>query len=432
MAVTISTSPIYPGAGQPVTLVGAADAGEDSATQWELTSVPDGCDLALGRIVERHPNVVRETASFTFQAETTKAPAFIARTEGTFAPFVPGMLVDITGTTSNNRRVTVAATEPLKLTLSADDALTTETATSTLTGAFFGRSGGFADTITFPIPGEYGVTASEIFITSGAGGSYAGDPMGVTQSRLLGRTTATIHVGGFVELPIKVVAGHSATLRLLVVNDTVRGAELVDFRSDIARLAALDTTVAAAVTALVGVAVNNLDADFVTTVTLGVNAYEGHRVLTGAGPAHFVADNVNAMLRQQAWSIPTTIARLNEWAAKMTAHQMGGNAALAAWHDEDDSKNTLQVAPTAATLGEAVVLLADLRNRVYRRHYVQVDDPDSHRAADGINTLGAPTSGTLSFAIVAYLDFVASAISAAAGEGEGLADAQSAWGFRAA
>ena len=272
------------------------------------------------------------------------------------------------------------------------------------------------------VAGEYAVVANGYMeIGGGAAGTWR---------KFLGTETTTIHVGGYVEMPIVPVNGHGSTLRLLIVNDTVRGAELVDPATELARVAALDATVAAAVTALEGVAVNSLDVDFVTDTNTLCAKYLGHIAAYGFGGVHAMADSTNVLLVEAAKSVPAALRRLNDLASKFRGHAESGTAG-GGWHSGgDDSKNTLQVAPGAQSLGEAVVLKADLRERCYRRHIAQIADPASHGLADGVNTIADPLP--LPTAIAAYLDFVASnAPSIPAGEGEGIGDAQAAWGFRA-
>ncbi len=373
MAVTISTSPAYPAAGQPVTLIATAD-------------LTDG--------------------------------------------FVAGMLVDITGaSTANNKRVTLASVEAKRLTLTASDTLTTETASSTLTGAFWGLSGDATNVVTFDAVGEYSLAMYEHFVWEGIGGAYESDPLSAPQKRLLSRSTTTVYVGDYVTLPIEPVNGHGSTLRLLVVGDTVRGAELVNPKTEFARVAALDSTVAAAVLALVGVAVTGIDVDFITDVTALCTKFTAHIIRTTGG-LHGSADTTNTLLREQAYSVPTSIDRLNDLASKMIGHQRATTAG-GTWHSQDDEKYSLQVAPTAKTLGQAIVLKADLRERVFERHRILTADPSSHGVADSVNTMDDPL--TLPAAIVAYLDFIADDTPAIpAGEAEGIGDAQAAWGFRAA
>ena len=291
-------------------------------------------------------------------------------------------------------------------------------------GKIVDAQGVATQTITFDVPGEYGVTAAAY---QEIGGGAAG-----TWRKFLGTETATIHVGGYVEMPIAPVNGHGSTLRLLVVNDTVRGAELVNPATELARVAALDATVAAAVTALEGVAVNSLDVDFVTDVNTLCSKISAHIILTSLGGSfvHAVADTTNTLLRETANSLPGALDRLNDAASHFVAHQQATSAG-GVWHSGgDDGKNLLQVAPKAATLGEGTVLKADLRERCYGRHRAQIASPACHGVADTNNIMAPPL--TLPSAIVAYLDFVATnAPSVPAGESEGIGDAQAAWGFRA-
>ncbi len=274
------------------------------------------------------------------------------------------------------------------------------------------------------VAGEYAIVANGYMeVGGGADGSW---------KKFLGTETTTIHVGGYVEMPIVPVNGHGSTLRLLVVNDTVRGAELVDPATELARVAALDATVAAAVTALEGVAVNSLDVDFVTDVNTLCTKISAHIILTSLGGSfvHAVADTTNTLLRETANSLPGALDRLNDAASHFVAHQQATSAG-GVWHGGgDDGSATLQVAPKAATLGEATVLKADLRERCYGRHIAQIASPACHGVEDTNNPMADPYP--LPSALVAYLDFIAAAApSVPAGESEGIGDAQAAWGFRA-
>lgn len=432
MSVTITTVPSVPVAGQEVRLVGVASTGTDEATRWALTSVPAKSALPLGLIVERPPVAARtDSVLLTYVAAVTTSqgtkPAAITRATGSFVAdgYLPGMVADISGTVSNNKRVAVTAVAAGKLTLDATYTLTSETVTSSLRGALEGGSNPI-DTFTPDVAGEYGVAAYEYFYAP-AVGSYDGDPLSVAQYRLLSTSTTTVNVGTALDLPINPVSGHSTTLRIIVIGDTVRAAALVNPATELARMAALDATVAAAVAAMVGVAVNSLDADFITDVTTIGAAYEAHRILV-TGSVHYSSDTTNALLREQAYSIPTAIQRLNDIAAKLIGHTQATSAG-GTWHGFDDNLNTLQVAPSASSLAEAIVLKADLRERLYERHRGQTSAPAVHGLADNTNTIAAPA--TLPAAIVAYLDYVAdNTPDIPAGEAEGVSDAQAAWGFR--
>lgn len=427
MSLSLSISPVYPAFGEPVTLVGESSLAADDAVQWELTSVPSKSALAAGLLVTPAPKVARtKNTPMSFVARSTQRGhrASITRSSGSFVAegYLPGMALTISGSASNDSLVTISAVEAQRLVLGPNDVLTAESASVTLTGTLNDPDRTPSNTFVPDVAGEYGFTAMEYLpLDMGPAGQSL---------KLVSTSTLTVHVGGYLDLPIEPVNGHASTLRILVVNETVRGAALIEPRTELARVAALDTTVAASVTALVGVAVGSLDAEFIETVNLGCAAYEAHRILTGGGPVHGSADTTNVLLREFAWSVPTAIARLNDWSDKLRKHMESGTSG-STHHDEDDTRNTLQVAPTAKALGEATVLLADLRNRVYARHIAQVDDPDSHRTADVTNTVTATALGKVSYAVVQFLDYVAGGVSAATGESEGVADAQAMWGFRA-
>jgi len=433
MAVTLT--PSYPAVGQEITLT--ADHGAPEFARYELTSKPNKSRLALGLIVDPHPSVVQTVAvplTYTPRSVDTKKPATIGRASGSFVAdgFIAEMTVTIDGTAASDGRVTVAAVAPQLLTLTPEWTFASaETVTSSLTGVLRRASLPPAQRFVADVPGEYQI-AAYYYHDFTAPPMYSGDPSGGSRRELVGiPTQVQVDVGGYVELPIAPVNGHGATLRLLVVNETVRAAELANPLTETARLAALDPTVAAAVTALVGVTVANLDVDFVTDVNAMATKYEAHRILTGGLPSvHASADTTNAMLRETANSVPAAIRRLNDIAAKLLAHMEAGTSG-GTWHGGgDDGKNTLQVAPSATTLSEAVVLKADLRERSYERHRSQTSSPGSHGLADSTNFMNDPLP--LPSAIVAFLDYVAAASSAVAGEPEGIADAVAGLGFRPA
>jgi hypothetical protein len=148
-------------------------------------------------------------------------------------------------------------------------------------------------------------------------------------------------------------------------------------------------------------------------------------------PIHTAADTTNTLIYETAYSVPAAQKRLNEVVFKHLRHQVA-TAIGGTWHGAgDDEKQTLQVRPEATSLGEAIVLKADFRERVYRRHLAQTASPASHGAADTDNAPAIPVL-PLPAAIRDYLDFVGNATpSAASGESEGIADAAAAWGFRA-
>ena len=421
MTVTIGSSPPYPAAGQSTVLVGTSDLYEDSDVEWELTSVPAESKLPLGPLLERAAKVPRTSSiPFTYNAGNAAKNVHptITRPAGSFLAegYEAGMTLVINSPLNKVRLEAIRVTAG-EIRLPFGATIVTETAASALTASFDGRGGPPTNLFVPDVPGVYGVEALEFF------------NFGKTH-RLMSKASSTIHVGSYLSLPIEPVNGHGSTLRILVVGSTVRRAELVDPKTELARVAALDATVAAAVTALEGVAVASVDVDFVTDVNAMTAAYEAHRVLTGGfSNVHLSADATNAMLREPANSVPAAIARLNELAVRLAAHREATSSG-GTWHNFDDGKSTLQVAPSAQTLAQAIVLKADLRERSYERHRVLVASPASHPTADATNFLTDPRE--LPAALVAYLDFIASATpTVAASEAQGVATAAASWGFRA-
>ena len=427
----LTTSPTYPVAGTPTTLAGTSDTYYDDAIEWSLDAVPSASRLALGRVVANHPGIPRTgSVALVFHAEDTVTgqPARISRSAGSFVAngFTVGARVAISGTASNDKQVTIAAVSPLSLTLDAADTLTAESITAALSGVY-APVGAASNVLTFDVPGEYTLTAYEWFVFDGLG-AYSGDPLGAGRRELKSTASFTVHVGAALDLPIAPVNGHGSTLRIVVVSDTVRAAELVSPATELARVAALDATVSASVAALVGIAVNSLDVDFVTDVDDLATLAAAHWLMTH--PVHVSADTSTVMLREPSYSVPAAIVRLNDLVAKHLAHQEATSAG-GTWHGgRDDTKNTLQVPTSAANLTEAIVLKADFRERVYRRHLNQTASPASHGGVDGTNIPSTPVK-KLPAAIRDYLDFVAlGSASVPAGESEGIGDAQAAWGFR--
>ena len=279
-------------------------------------------------------------------------------------------------------------------------------------------------TITLDKPGVYGVNVYSYYLFAGAQ-AYPGDPCGGVRTKLMNVASATLQVGGYSTLAIEPENGHKATLQLTIVGDTIRGAELTNFGSALARIAALDATVIAALSALVDVDVVDADLPFITDVNDICLLATGHMAETH--PVHpGNADTTNVLLREPANSIPAAIQRLNDIVAKFANGHMQATTAGGTWHGTDDGENTLQVKAFARSLAEAVVLKADFRERVYSRHRSM--GPDTHGGPDGDNEPQPPRE--LTVAIVAYLDFVAnSAPTAPSGENSGAVAAQAGWGF---
>ena len=281
------------------------------------------------------------------------------------------------------------------------------------------------DGYTPDVPGEYVLKVFE-YAKTVAAPRWDEDGTAEVWSRLVSTSTTTINVGAFVDLPIVTTAGHGAVLRLQINDETVRGATLVNPTTELARVAALDVQVTSALAAIPGLAVSAVATDIQAGVNDLLTKYEAHRQLTTGG-VHAVADSVNVSSLFAAKSQDGAIALLNELRTRLVGHLKAGT-----WHHGvDDSKNVPLVGP-ASSLGQATLLLADLRLRVYDRHRQQISAPAVHNVADNTNTLTVATSAVDTVATT-YADVIIDTNpSVTAGEAEGAIDAQHRYGFRSA
>lgn len=311
--------------------------------------------------------------------------------------------------------------------------LTVKPSKSTLkTGLLRDLKGGPVDTFKPDVQGAYTFRALEYVEYSGAGSSSPTDVVGAARKELRGSQTGTVYVCASLELYIATMYGHGATLQLKVHDDTVRSADLVKPSTELARLAALQPDVVAAIAALVGVAAapGALGEVFIADVNALAACYDKHRG-TGSPVHEDDADAINALKRKDAYSIQAALDRLFELAGLLEAHMRQGFDA-GAWHSEDDSKN-LPVAARGQSLFGGVVLLADLRERVFERHRAQIASPAAHGAAD--EDLGSAMIPPLplTVAIVAYLDALAAENpTAPAGEQQGVSGLAHGLGFKLA
>lgn len=271
------------------------------------------------------------------------------------------------------------------------------------------------------VPGRYeGIAVNRIELCP--------DPATGVILKTLSTTAWTLHVGRALDLPMIAVNGHSATLRIEVVQSSIRAASLVNMATDIARNAALDTTVAAAVAALVGETIASVDDDLMTGANSLRTAYEAHRVLTGGLPyVHQPADNTNITVTKAARDNQSAVQLVQDLATRITFHGRPG-ILDGSWHPNGwDTENILAVAPRCQTVAEATVLLADLKERVYERH--RGETTIAHGTADNTNFLADPKK--LTVAIVAYLDYISAADpTAPTGQSDGIGDAIAKFGFR--
>lgn len=266
------------------------------------------------------------------------------------------------------------------------------------------------------VAGEYGFTAYDFRHVVGTP-SYPGDPAGEVRHELVATQTGTVHVGDYVDMAIRTLWGSKATLRLTVVNATVRVAELVDPSDEHARVACLSANVTAPIAALVGVAVSSLATELIAgTNDLRTN-YEAHRVMVGG--VHAVADNTNAVAQDHAYSQVAACNLLNRLRTVYMGHATEdvGHS----WHVTNDFL-ALPVAPESFDLASGWLLMADLRERCYEVHRLlnAGDSPAVHGAAeDATNVLSA--AKPLDTAVAAVLtEFAAAAPTAATGESDGI------------
>jgi hypothetical protein len=301
---------------------------------------------------------------------------------------------------------------------------------STLTtGLLRTNSGAASDTFKPDVQGAYSFRALEYVEYSGAGGSSPTDVAGQARRELRGSQTGTVYACASLELPILTTIGHSATLRLRVHGSTVREAEILKPSTEVARMAALQADVVAALEGLVGVTTTKglLGEDFVDDVQALATRFNLH-AHTEAG-VHGAADDTNIPRRQAGDSVSGALDQFNDLWDTIMGH-LRTNAGGGEWHLHDDGKN-LPVTGKASSLASGVVSLADLRERVYERHRVQVASPEVHGLAD--DALGSRMSDPLplTVCIVAYLDALAAeSPTAPSGEQQGVADLAHGFGFK--
>lgn len=295
-------------------------------------------------------------------------------------------------------------------------------------GKRFDVAGDPTDVFTPDVPGEYGIKAYDIRETGIAPPRFRDDPIGNPGTIVLGTQTGTIYVAAVMSLPITTAVGHGVRLEVRIVNATVRQAELLDALTEVSRTAALDSTVAASLAALVGVAVSSLGNDFVTGVADMHAKFEAHRVLT-AGSVHANADSVSAMQSYAPNSVDYALLVLNELYDKLVrSHMQTGTSITPRWHSDSDDGKNVPLAGKATTLAQGTVLFADLAYRVYERHRAQTLNPPVHGAVDATNVVVA--AAPLSALIRDYFDAIAAVSpSAISGENQGANQAAHRYGF---
>lgn len=296
------------------------------------------------------------------------------------------------------------------------------------TGMLVDGNGAYLDTFTPDVAGKYEIIPYDVRAFVGQP-QHAGDASASREVIVGVGARAAVNVVSPVDIRIGTLPGHDITLRLGIFVSEIYSAELVNPATDLARLAALSSTVLAALTALEGIPVGDITTSTLLSRVIALRAaYEAHRVLT-AGSEHTSADTTNAVNYEPPNSDDAALACLQELYERIRGHELAG-ASGGSWHTNDDTKNTV-ITPVPLTKAQAIVALSDLEERVYERHRVQTASPTVHGAADTAHALAAPHA--LTNLIVAYLDFIASNSAIAIdNENEALGTVERILGFTAA
>ena len=275
--------------------------------------------------------------------------------------------------------------------------------------------------------GEYEFVAHEVRKVTGIP-SYPGDPSGAIVQEVILTQSTSIYVGEYVDLPIVTAAGDGADLRLQINNSTVRAATLENHRSDRSVVAAKQAAVLAALNACVGITAAAIGTDLATGANDLLTEYELHRAIGGAGIVHVLADATNVATISAATSPEGALLLLNHLRTIVVSHTQTSTAAGGgAWHTVDDLINT-PLAAAAVDVSTATVLSADLRERVYERHRVQIAAPATHLTADAGSALAAPS--VMDNVITAFLDaLVLDGNTAQDNENQGEVDLRAKYGF---
>jgi hypothetical protein len=288
-------------------------------------------------------------------------------------------------------------------------------------GAETAEWGAQSDSFVPDEPGEYTIVGYDVLDIVGIP-QFNRDPAGERRFKLLAQQSTTIHIGDYTYLLIAVQVGDSIKLRLQVNDDTIRGAEFVDWSTERARVASTDADVVTALDNLVGETISSAGTGLQSGANDLLSNYEAH-IAEGA-TIHNIADSTNGVDDTEAYSDESAISLLNAIRYHMYNHLSDGGDT---WHDANDSKNVPLIG-TVSNVAGATVLSADLRERVYERHRVQIATPAVHDNPDNTNTLAAPS--LLDTVIVEYLDaFAETNPTPPAGEAEGLLDAEHLYGF---
>lgn len=285
-------------------------------------------------------------------------------------------------------------------------------------GALLDASGASVDHFVADVAGSFNLTGYEYRRTY---------PNGVPFDKLVSTSTLTVKVGKTMGIAIRTLAGHGATLRLVCpgLHTAPVTASLVSPLTEISRLAILDSSVIAALAAMVNDA-DSVGPSIVTAVNTLRTKFEAHRVNLGSGtPVHYASDVTNAARREPAVSVQSAIDLLGDLYDQIRGHTISLTSGPVHHGTDDTTRTPLMGKPS--TLEQAIPCYADIAWRVFQRHIGMT--AGIHGAADSTNTLG--TSDQMSAAIVAFLDAVAlRTLTAPANEGQAAVDAASHYGAR--
>lgn len=312
---------------------------------------------------------------------------------------------------------------------SAELTLTAVPAASTVaTGLVVDAASGLpALSFTADVPGVYAYIVQRFVEYVQAPGFDGGAS---THTVALDTETGSIYVGSTLALPITTPVG-ALTLTITTGEDDVISATLGSATTQKAEWAALDATVLTKLAALVGQSVATMGPALPAKVgAMGV-AVDAHFRNATAHPTGggYAADSINAYIESTPYDIAEALQKLNKVRTMFTRHALNSTTSSIHWHLADDTKNVPIVGP-ATTVGEAVVLYADMF-RCYEGHRSQVAAPATHPFADATNTLG--TIDPLSDFIKAVLTFLADETPAVpSAENQAQVEAISLYGFQEA
>lgn len=290
------------------------------------------------------------------------------------------------------------------------------------TGVLTDQLGNFVSTFTPDVGGAYAFTTLRHKPYVGYWGDFAEDPGGRGESIIAGRTSSqNVYVGQFLSFPLIHTDGHQAELRLGVWNGTVQSASIVNPTTELARLAALDATVAAAVATAETRTPAQLGDELATQAREFRTAFVTHMA---NATAHNAADTANALAFGPPYSNDDAVPAVEDMAAKFIGHL---SETATTWHDNPDTEYGLRT-PPASTIAGAYLRLADLISQ-YERHRVKIATPAVHDSADSTNTVSGLILTTI---IAAWLDYVSDATpTAIATENSGSTSLQGRFGARA-